>query len=99
MNRQLLSGATALVALLAPPLSAQSIADRVNGASASAVQFTFAARPGVCGNGRTYIATSNGSTYGNFYSSDMNRTEPCQNGPVRVVIDRAGREVISVQAY
>jgi HEAT repeat protein len=88
-----------MVALLAPALSAQSLADRVNGASASAVQFTFAARPGVCGNGRTYIMTGNGNTYGNFYSSDVTRTEPCVNGPVRVVIDRAGREVISVQAY
>jgi len=88
-----------MVALIAPALSAQSLADRVSGASASAVQFTFAARPGVCGNGRTYIMTGNGNTYGNFYSSDVMRTEPCQNGPVRVVIDRAGREVISVQSY
>jgi HEAT repeat protein len=98
MNRRLFPRATALVALLAPALSAQSVADRVNGASASAVQFTFAARPGVCGNGRTWIMTGNGSTYGNF-SGDVMRTEPCQNGPVRVVIDRAGREVISVQSY
>jgi HEAT repeat protein len=93
------SRATALVALLAPALSAQSLADRVNGASASAVQFTFPARPGVCGNGRTFIMTGNGNTYGNFYSSDITRTEPCVNGPVRVVVDRAGRDVISVQAY
>jgi HEAT repeat protein len=88
-----------MVALFAPALSAQSLADRVNGASASAVQFTFAARPGVCGNGRTFIMTGNGNTYGSFYNTDITRTEPCVNGPVRVVIDRAGREVISVQAY
>ena len=91
--------ATALVALLAPALSAQSLADRVNGASASAVQFTYSARPGVCGNGRTYIMTGNGSTYGNFSYNETTRTEPCVNGPVRVVIDRAGREIISVQTY
>jgi HEAT repeat protein len=88
-----------MVALLAPALSAQSIADRVNGASASTVQFTFAARPGVCGNGRTYIMTSNNSTYGNFSYNEMSRTEPCQNGPVRVVVDRAGRDIIAVQSY
>jgi HEAT repeat protein len=88
-----------MVALLAPALSAQSIVDRVNGASASAVQFSFAARPGVCGNGRTYIMTGNGNTYGNFYSTDVTRTEPCQNGPVRVVIDRAGRDIISITTY
>lgn len=97
--RQLLSRATALVALLAPALSAQSLADRVNGASAGAVQFTFAARPGVCGNGRTYIQTSNSSIYGNFSYNEIARTEPCQNGPVRIVIDRAGREIIAIQSY
>jgi HEAT repeat protein len=88
-----------MVALLAPALSAQSLADRVNGASASAVQFTYSARPGVCGNGRTYIMTGNGNTYGNFSFNETTRTEPCVNGPVRVVIDRAGREIIAVQAY
>lgn len=88
-----------MVALLAPGLSAQSLADRVTGASASAVQFTYAARPGVCGNGRTYIMTGNGNTYGNFNFNEVTRTEPCQNGPVRVVIDRAGRDIISVQTY
>ena len=99
MNPQLLSRATIMVALLAPALSAQSLADRVNGASASAVQFTYSARPGVCGNGRTYIMTGNGNTYGNFSFNETTRTEPCVNGPVRVVIDRAGRDIISVQAY
>ena len=88
-----------MVALLAPGLSAQSLADRVNSASASAVQFTYAARPGVCGNGRTYIMTGNSNIYGNFSYNEVTRTEPCQNGPVRVVIDRAGREVIAVQTY
>jgi HEAT repeat protein len=91
--------ATVMVALLAPGLSAQSLASRVDGASASAVVFSFAARPGVCGNGRTYIMTGNGNTYGSFYSNDVTRTEPCQNGPVRVLVDRAGREIISIQSY
>ena len=96
---QTFARSTVLVALLAPALSAQSLADRVNSASASAVQFTYSARPGVCGNGRTYIMTGNGSTYGNFSYNEITRTEPCQNGPVRVVIDRAGRDIIAVQAY
>jgi HEAT repeat protein len=90
--------ATVMVALLASGLQAQSLADRVNGASASAVQFTYAARPGVCGNGRTWIQTSTNSFYGNF-NSDIARTEACQNGPVRVVIDRAGRDIIAIQSY
>jgi HEAT repeat protein len=88
-----------MVALLAPGLSAQSLTDRVNSASASAVQFTYVARPGVCGNGRTYIMTGNGNTYGSFSYNEITRTEPCQNGPVRVVVDRAGRDIISVQSF
>jgi HEAT repeat protein len=89
-----------MVALLAPGVSsAQSLADRVNSASASAVQFTFAARPGVCGNGRTYIMTGNSNIYGNYSMNEVTRTEPCQNGPVRVVVDRAGRDIIAVQTF
>jgi HEAT repeat protein len=43
--------------------------------------------------------TGNGNTYGNFSTNEMSRTEPCVNGPVRVLIDRAGRDIIAVQAY
>jgi HEAT repeat protein len=96
--RNHLTRAAALAALLTPALQAQ-ISSRVEGAPAGAVSFTYAARPGVCGNGRTWIMTGNNSFTGSFTSTDMARTEPCQNGPVRVVIDRAGREVISIQSY
>src|ERR1700694_2910162 len=89
--------------LLAPTLGAQSLADRVNGAPAGAVQFSFAARPGVCGNGRGFIQTGNAASYGSYVGSftttangDVVRTEVCQNGPVHVVIDRAGRDIISI---
>jgi hypothetical protein len=94
--------AAVLAALVAPNLAAQSIADRVNGAAPGAVQLTFAARPGVCGTGRTYIQTGNSSFYGSYtttVSGDIVRAEPCQNGPVRVVIDRAGRDIIAIQTY
>ena len=73
--------AAALVAAAANA-SAQ-IASRVDGAPDGRVQFTFASRPGVCGNGRTYIQTGpnsitgsfsyNGNFYGN-YSDGMGGT-------------------------
>jgi HEAT repeat protein len=92
--------------LIAPVLGAQSLADRVSGAAPGAVQFTFAARPGVCGNGRSFIQTGSSTFYGNYIGNfttssngDVVRTEICQNGPVHVVIDRAGREIISIQTY
>jgi hypothetical protein len=82
-------------------LGAQNLAARVDGAPPGHVQFNFAARPGVCGNGRTYIQTSPGSFTGSFTTSvnETMRVEPCEPGPVRVLLDRADRQVIAVQTY
>jgi HEAT repeat protein len=88
-----------LGASLAPArAAAQSLAARVEGAPAGHVQFRFAARPGVCGNGRTYIQTSPGNIHGSWSTETM-RTESCEAGPVRVLVDRADRRVIAVQAF
>jgi HEAT repeat protein len=93
--------AAALVAAAGPSVGAQALADRVSSAPDGRVQFNFAARPGICGNGRTYIQTGpnsyNGTFYGNF--NDAVRAEPCVPGPVRVVIDRADKMPLSVQTY
>jgi HEAT repeat protein len=43
--------------------------------------------------------TGNSNIYGNFSMNEVTRTEPCQNGPVRVVVDRAGRDIIAVQTF
>ena len=85
----------------------QSIANRVSSAPDGRVQFTFAARPGICGNGRSYIQTGPNSISGsisyngNFYGSynDAVRIDPCVAGPVRVVIDRADKQPLSIQTY
>ncbi len=86
--------------------AAQSISSRVSAAPDGRVQFSFAARPGVCGNGRGFVQTGpgnvtsinyNGTSYGNI--NDMMRAEPCEPGPVRVVIDRADKLPLSVQTY
>ncbi len=79
----------------------QSLADRVNGAPEGPVAFNFAARSGVCGNGRTFIQTGPNSFSGTFYGSidETIRTEPCVGGPVRVVIDRAGRIPLSIRTF
>lgn len=83
--------------LAAGSLSGQSLADRVSGAAQPRVQFTFAAREEVCGNGRSYYQIAGNSWYGN--SNDADRREPCVNGPVRVLIDRAGRDVVSISTF
>lgn len=79
------------------PARAQSLARRIASAPEGRVQFSFAARPGVCGNGRSYIQTGPNSFSGNW--DDTRRMDPCVAGPVRVVLDRADRDVISLQTY
>jgi HEAT repeat protein len=96
--------ALALLVGLAGPqrhVQGQSLASRINAAPAGHVEFTFSARPGVCGNGRTYIQTAPGNFSGSINTSmaETLRTDPCEPGPVRVLVDRAGREIISVQTY
>ncbi len=93
--------AAALVAAAAPTVVAQSLEQRIDAAPDGRVQFSFAARAGVCGNGRSYYSTNPGNYTGSYYLSygDGYRNEPCVAGPVRVVIDRADKMPLSVQTY
>jgi HEAT repeat protein len=78
---------------------AQQLAQRISSANGSRVQFTFATRDGVCGDGRTYIHTASmnsSSFYGSF--NDMT-AEPCVHGPARVVLDRAGGQIVGLRVY
>lgn len=76
--------------------TAQSLASRVAGASDRSIQFSYPAKPGVCGDGRTYISTGPGNYYGSF---STNSSEQCVAGPVRVVADLADRNVIALRTY
>ncbi len=93
--------AALLAATGASTAGAQGIANRVDNAPDGRVQFTFAARPGVCGNGRTFYSTGPGNYTGTYYGNinDNTRSESCVEGPVRVVIDRADKQPISVQTF
>jgi len=94
----------AILALGALPLSAygssvsaqSSLADRVAAAPAGRVQFTYAARPGVCGNGRTFFSSGGNSWYGSWNSDQR---EACIEGPMRVLLDRAGREIVAISSF
>jgi hypothetical protein len=70
-------------------LRAQTIAQRVGQAPDGSVHMSFAARHGVCGNGRN-ISTSRDS---DEWESD------CDSGPVRVVLTVRGHEVVGVRTY
>lgn len=84
------------IATAAPHAFAQSLANRVASASDRSVQFSYPVRPGVCGDGRTYISTGSGNFYG---SSSNNGADQCLAGPVRVVADLADRNVIALRTY
>ena len=96
--------ATAVAILLAgtacaTPAAAQSdLAARVRQAPVGPVQFTFPSRAGVCGNGTTYLSTGPGSYSGTFTGSvdETLRREPCEPGPVRVVLRRDGSDVLEI---
>ena len=92
-----MAAALAAAALWPTHSAAQALAERVAGAPGSRVQFTYAGRPGVCGNGRSFVQVSGSMWFGSY--SDGDRREPCEAGPVRVVIDRAGREIVSIATF
>jgi HEAT repeat protein len=84
------------IATSAPHAIGQSLANRISSASDRSVQFNYPVRPGVCGDGRTYISTGSGNFYGSFSG---NGAEQCLAGPVRVVADLADRSVIALRTY
>ena len=84
------------IAVSAPGALAQSLANRIAASSDRSVQFSYPVRPGVCGDGRTYISTGSGNFYGSFSS---NAADQCLAGPVRVVADLADRNVIALRTY
>jgi len=81
----------------ATPAAAQSLASRVAATEDGTVVFHFAARPGVCGDGESYIRTGRHSYYGSFSKERLER--PCDDGPVSVRLTRFGGEITRVQTY
>ncbi len=81
------------------PASAQSLADRVAHAPAGPVQFEYAVRAGVCGDGMSYVhfAIGNGTSYSGSWSGEG--AAPCVAGPARVVLARADGEIVGLRVY
>jgi hypothetical protein len=79
------------------------LADRVAGAPDGAVRFSFATRPGVCGNGRNVISLEcedgrcgrHRISSGNYDDDDWGC--PCEPGPARVALQKAME--LSPQAF
>jgi HEAT repeat protein len=97
--------AVAMLLIAAPPSVAQSLARRAADVRDGAVQFTFAARPGVCGDGATFIKDGFGDDSrifeGGNFSGRSRRGDwpPCMDGPVRVVASMSGGEVVRLRTF
>jgi hypothetical protein len=105
--------AAALVLASAANAGAQDIAARVRQAGNGTVRLQFASRPGVCGDGETYIATRGWSddprgrtifreSRGSFSittGSDDHSWRDCEEGPVRVALDVESGRVVDVHTY
>lgn len=88
----------AMLAATPAAAAAQGVERLVNGAGEGTVQFHFAARDGVCGNGRNYYRAAEMGYYSS-YSNGMGGDESCLKGPVRAVIVRAGHEIVRIETY
>ena len=78
--------------LLAPAAGAQSIERRVAAAPSGTVRMTFAAREGVCGNGRN-VNIRSASDRQSDWESD------CEHGPVHTELNLSGGKVTNVATY
>ena len=81
----------ATVLWVAPELTnAQSLAERIAAARDEVVTFHYTARPGVCGDGESFIRTGDHSYHGNVHVGRAK--EPCVAGPVqvRLMLDAGG---------
>ena len=86
----LLAGATIAALAFAGAAGAQTLDRRVASAPDGTVRFSFAARPGVCGNGHNVNIQD---------SRNPDWESDCDNGPVRTVLTVSGGKVTRVRSY
>ncbi|MBX6362304.1 MAG: HEAT repeat domain-containing protein [Gemmatimonadetes bacterium] len=75
----------------APAATAQSLASRVAAAPDGTVRFSFATRPGICGNGENGISRWSGRS--SEWESD------CEEGPARIALDVRDHRVAAMRTY
>jgi len=95
----------ATLVLLGAPLQAQSVADRAARIENGVLRMSFPSRPGVCGNGSTWVSFGEGRSRTHFGDFNVTRSkqneweEECESGPVRVALTIEDREPLSVRVY
>ena len=89
-THSLLAGATIAALAFAGAAADQTIDRRVAAAPDGTVRLSFAARPGVCGNGHNVNIQD---------SRNPDWESDCDNGPVRTVLTVSGGKVTRVRSY
>ncbi|HWC74893.1 MAG TPA: HEAT repeat domain-containing protein [Gemmatimonadales bacterium] len=93
------------VLVVASAAHAQSLEKRVAAAPDGSVRFSFAARPGVYGDGVNSINWGhNNRRYRNHqidenWESENDWSSPCDSGPVRVALTKSGGHVTNLRVY
>lgn len=91
---------------LASAAQAQTLERRVASAPDGSVRFSYAAKPGVYGNGRNSISWD--CDRGNCRNHQVNRysdvdrndwDSPCDSGPVRVALSKSGGRITDLRVY
>lgn len=105
----LIASASLAAAVFArPPVQGPDIARRITSAPDGLVKMTYAARPGVCGDGRSFIAENPGSrreadlwfANGLTVSGNMGDIATrCASGPVRLLLVVRDHRVVDVQPF
>ncbi len=94
----LIAGAATI--LMVGAADGQTLARRIADAPNGKVRLEFAARPDLCGTG-SYVShgSHNRMSWDNDYSEDVEYTEDCVTGPVRLVITKSGGQVVKIRPY
>ena len=91
--------------------SAENLSARVAAAPNGTIAFTYPARANICGDGSTFIVefvgpmtqnvySRNGTNFSNFTNfGDSSYRERCTPGPVRIVLNKRGGEVVDMFAF
>jgi HEAT repeat protein len=102
------SASLAVAVFTRPPFQGTDLARRVASAPDGLVKMTYASRPGVCGDGRSFIAEGTGTGRGNdiwlangvsLSSATGDIAARCTSGPVRLLLVVRDHRVLDVQPF
>ncbi|HEY7235365.1 MAG TPA: HEAT repeat domain-containing protein [Gemmatimonadaceae bacterium] len=89
-----------LLALAPSTLGAQSLARQIARVGDGTVRFTYAARPGLCGDGRETIRSGSSIVVlPNMFGYGRSDMDVCFAGPVRVSIGRSNGQTVSYRVH